>query len=182
VSAARLLRDVVQALDRAGIPHMLVGSFASTSHGAPRTTQDIDIVIDPSAETLDAFVAEIDEARFYVGPSPRTALTNRDQFNLIDITSGWKVDLIIRKERPFSRHEFDRRTRASVLGVDLYLATAEDTVLAKLEWAALGGSDRQVADAAAVLAVGADDLDADYLDRWARELGVMPLLDRARMA
>ena len=67
-----------------------------------------------------------------------------------------------------------------MLGVEVCVASAEDTVLAKLEWAASGESDRQVADAAAVLAVGADALDHDYLDRWAAELGITELLARAR--
>lgn len=66
MSAADLLREVVQALDNAGIPHMLVGSFASTSHGAPRSTQDIDVVIDPTPEALVRFVASFDEADVYV--------------------------------------------------------------------------------------------------------------------
>ena len=94
--------------------------------------------------------------------------------------TAWKVDLIIRKDRPFSRSEFERRLPARALDVDLYLATAEDTVLAKLEWAAMGGSDRQVADAATVLAVGAGQLDEHYLDHWAAELEVSALLARAR--
>jgi hypothetical protein len=139
VSATDLLREVVEALDEAGIPHMLVGSFE---------------------------------------PSTQRALAERDQFNLIDLTTTWKVDLIIRKDRPFSLSEFDRRVRSAILGVDVYQATAEETVLAKLEWAAMGGSDRQVADAAGVLAVGGDTLDDD-LDRWAAELGVVELLARA---
>jgi hypothetical protein len=181
VSAADLLREVVCALDAAGIPHMVVGSFASTSYGAPRATQDIDIVIDPTAEALELFVAAFPSDRIYVSSdAARVALAARDQFNLIDVTTGWKVDLMIRKDRPFSRSEFARRTRVRLLDVDVYRATAEDTVLAKLEWAAMGGSDRQVVDAATVLSVGADGLDDEYLDRWAAELGVSDLLARAR--
>lgn len=180
MSAADLLSDVVRALDTAGIPHMLVGSFASTSHGAPRATQDIDIVIDPTSDALDRFVAAFDPDRIYVSPSAQDALASRDQFNLIDMSTGWKVDLIIRKDRPFSRSEFERRVRSSMLDVDIYVATAEDTVLAKLEWAAMGGSDRQVADAAAVLAVRSDALDDDYLERWAADLGISALLANAK--
>jgi hypothetical protein len=181
VSAADLLEEVVRALDSAGIPHMLVGSFASTSYGAPRATQDIDIVIDPTASALEAFVGSFDEDRIYLNPeAARVALADRDQFNLIDVTTGWKVDLIIRKERSFSRSEFDRRTRITVLDVDVWVATAEDTVLAKLEWAAMGGSDRQVVDAATVLKVLRGQLDQDYLDRWAAELGISNLLAKAR--
>jgi hypothetical protein len=181
VSAGDLLREVVHALDDAGIPHMLVGSFASTAHGAPRATQDIDIVIDPAPDALDRFVTAFGPD-IYIDPSARAALAGRDQFNLIDTTTGWKVDIIIRKDRPFSREEFSRRTPVMALGIDVYVATAEDTVLAKLEWAAMGGSDRQVRDAATVLAVRGEDLDQDYLEGWAAELGVSDLLAKARTA
>jgi len=180
VSAPDLLRRVVTALDQAGVPHMLVGSFASMSHGAPRATQDIDIVIDPTSDALARFVASLEADGLYVSPSARDALSSRDQFNLIDSTTGWKVDLIVRKDRPFSVTEFERRTPVRVFDVDLFVATAEDTVLAKLEWAAMGGSDRQVADAATVLEVRGDEIDDQYLDHWAAELGVTELLERAR--
>jgi hypothetical protein len=181
VSAADLLRRVVQALDDAGVPHMLVGSFASSSHGAPRSTQDIDLVIDPTPEALDRFVAAFDsDDNIYLGPSPQAALARRDQFNVIDTATAWKVDLVVRKDRPFSRSEFARRRPAKVLDVDVHVATPEDTILAKLEWAAMGNSDRQLGDAATVLAVLGESLDESYLDRWSEELGVRELLARAR--
>jgi hypothetical protein len=159
---------------------MLVGSFASTSHGAPRATQDIDVVIDPTPDALNRFLRAFDPDRVYVSSSAHAAVASRDQFNLIDTASGWKVDLIVRKERPFSVSEFARRQPTRMLGIDVCVATAEDTVLAKLEWAAMGQSDRQVTDAATVLTVGADDLDDEYLTYWAAELGVSDLLARAR--
>ena len=180
MSADHLLRAVVAALDAAGIPHMLVGSYASSSHGAPRSTNDIDLVIDPTPETLPRFLEAFDDPRYYVPSTALDALAQRDQFNIIDTTTGWKVDLVIRKERPFSRSELDRRVPADVLGVEVRVATVEDTVLAKLEWAAMGGSDRQLHVGATVLAVHAGDVDDDYLDRWAPELGVTELLAEAR--
>lgn len=181
MTAAALLREVVAALDEAGIPHMLVGSFASTAYSSPRSTQDIDIVIDPTPEALARFVGSFDSERVYVdGVAAQDALGARDQLNLIDVTTGWKVDLMILKDRSFDRSQFERRRPARTLEVDLSIATAEDTILAKLRWALLGGSDRQVADAAGVLAVQGDRLDHDYLDRWAAELGVTELLARAR--
>jgi hypothetical protein len=181
VSAGVLLRRIVSALDAADVPYMIVGSFASTWHGAPRTTQDIDIVIDPTTESLDVFLDSLGDDGLYVAPSARTALSVRDQFNVIDPTSGWKVDLVVRKDRPYSREELSRRVRARILDVDTFTASAEDTVLSKLEWSvAAGGSDRQLSDAARVLAVGGDLLDRDYLDRWASALGVTEVLARAR--
>jgi hypothetical protein len=86
---------------------MLVGSFASTVHGAPRTTQDIDLVIDPTPESLARFVALLESSTAYVGPDPPEALERRDQFNVVDADSSWKIDLVIRKDRDFSRTEFE---------------------------------------------------------------------------
>lgn len=182
MTAGDLLRRVVEALDAASISYMLVGSFASTWHGAPRTTHDIDIVIDPTADALDRFLADAEADDVYVSPSARDALAKRDQFNLISPAAGWKVDLIIRKDREFSRTELSRRVRARVLDVDTFAASPEDTILAKLEWAGAGGSDRQLTDAAAVLAVAGDRIDDAYLNRWAAELGVTAELARAREA
>lgn len=178
MSAADLLATIVAALDAAGVPHMLAGSMASSFHGEPRSTQDIDLVIDPDESSLREFAESLDRRQFYVG-DPDAALRNRDQFNVIDLETGWKVDLIIRKNRPFSRTEFDRRRAIELLGVSTHLATAEDTILAKLEWARASGSERQMSDVVAILRVGQDELDAAYLQRWAGELGVADLLNRA---
>jgi len=176
-----LLAEVVHRLDTAGIAHMVAGSLSSSFHGEPRSTQDIDLVIDPDATSLAMFTAGWDRPRFYVGDGP-TALRNRSQFNIIDTTTGWKIDLILRKDRAFSRAEFARRRPVDILGVATFIATAEDTILAKLEWAGQGGSERQLADVVSILRTVADDLDDDHLDRWAGELGVTTILERARAA
>lgn len=173
-----LLRTVAGALDRAGVPYMVVGSLASTFHGEPRATQDIDIVIDPQPDQLDDLLRSFDAEIFYVGDAHR-ALTSRGMFNVIDVASGWKIDFIVRKDRPFSAMEMHRRIEAEVLGVRLFVATAEDTVVAKLEWAAASGSERQLADAAAVIAVSGDALDWDHLWRWADALDLTEHLRRA---
>jgi hypothetical protein len=110
------LSTVVGLLDRAGIPHMLVGSMASTFHGEPRMTRDIDMVIDPTPESMERFVATLDRSRYYVDDAAE-AVRRRDMCNVIDTETGWKVDLIVRKDRPFSREEFRRRQPAVIGGV-----------------------------------------------------------------
>jgi hypothetical protein len=159
---------------------MVAGSFASTVHGAPRTTQDIDLVIEPSATSLAVFLAALPHSAYYVSDeAARDALARRGMFNVIDLATGWKADLIIRKARPFSIEEFGRRKPARMLGVDVFVASAEDTILTKLEWSQLsGGSERQLADARGVLQVAGNALDRDYVERWARALGVEELWRR----
>jgi hypothetical protein len=91
---------------------------------------------------------------------------------VVDTTSGWKVDLIVRKHRPFSEVEFARRQSAEFEGCPLWVATVEDVMVAKLEWAKLGGSARQLEDVAALLRVHSERLDQAYLEHWIATLGV----------
>ena len=87
---AALLRVIARALDQHAIPYMVVGSFASTLHGEPRTTQDLDLVIDPTRESLDAFVAALDPAQFYVdADTARDAFRRRSMFNVIEMATAW---------------------------------------------------------------------------------------------
>lgn len=172
------MATIVAALNEAGIPHMVAGSSASSFHGEPRTTADIDIVIDPDASSLQRFVNSLQPDRFYVGDAA-SALARRDLFNVIDIATGWKVDLILKKQRPFSQSEFDRRVLVAIGGVSVYMATAEDTILSKLEYARVGGSDRQMRDVAGILAVSGQTLDRAYLAHWADQLAIADDLARA---
>lgn len=176
---APFLSRLVAALEQAGVSHMLAGSFASSVHGAPRATRDIDIVIDPTIESLDRLLALLTDADLYVDPSvARDELRRRGQFNAIDRSTAWKADLIYRKARPFSRAEFERRTPLTLLGVRVFVATAEDTILAKLEWAKLGQSEQQLRDVGDIIEAQADALDRAYIESWLDNLGVRELWER----
>lgn len=169
------LREIKALLEDAEIPYMIVGSFASMVHGEPRTTQDLDIVIDPLPAALDQFLAHIDMETFYVDPdTARDALRRRAMFNIIDMRSAWKIDLVMRKDRPFSREELTRRAEQEVLGVIVPTASAEDTIVAKLEWAKQGASERQIRDVAGILRVRGESIDRAYILRWIDELGLEP--------
>jgi hypothetical protein len=178
-----LLRKIITLLAASRIPHMVVGSFASTAHGEPRMTRDLDLVIDPRPDQLNEILAALDAEHYYVDPDvARDALRRRSMFNIIEIATGWKLDLVIRKARPFSIEEMQRRTTTKILGMDVPTATAEDTIIAKLEWANQGASDRQLRDVAGILRVRGADLDFAYIERWVTELGLAELWQSARAA
>ena len=101
-------------------------------------------------------------------------------FNLIHLDTGFKIDLVIAKRRPFSVEELRRREPGPLAGRTVDFATAEDTILTKLEWAKLGRSERQYGDALGIIRVQGGRLDWDYLERWANALSVLDLLSRAR--
>jgi hypothetical protein len=176
VTFGELLADVIGRLERAGIPYMITGSLASTFHGEPRATRDVDIVIDPSPGALDRLVDDLRDGGFYVDrDAAEDALRDRTQFNAIGDAAA-KVDFIIRRDRPFSVEEFGRRRQVELLGSTGFIASVEDVILAKLEWAAATGSERQIRDVAAMVAVSGDALDAEYLRTWSERLGVAPAL------
>jgi hypothetical protein len=166
-----VLRKLIDILDSAGIPYMLTGSFASSLHGMPRATQDIDLVIAPNPASLKALLQSFPEDRYYVSRAAALdAYERASLFNVIDFNSGWKIDFIIRKSRDFSRVEFDRRAPATVWGITLFVATAEDVVISKLEWAKLAQSERQIEDAAGIIRTQGKDLDMGYIESWINKL------------
>jgi hypothetical protein len=177
--AESFLARVAGALQEASVPYMVAGSFASSHHGAPRATQDIDIVADPTFESLDGFLRAMKGDDVYIDADvAREEFKRRGQFNIIDGSTAWKVDIIFRKARPFSKEEMSRRLPARVLGVDVFVATVEDTILAKLEWSKLGSSERQRDDVRAILRTQGALLDLAYIERWLDELGIRDLWER----
>jgi len=164
---------VLAALASSGVPYMLTGSFASAFHGAPRTTHDIDIVIAPNLGSLNALLAQFPDDSYYASrDAALAAYGSEGLFNVIDFASGWKVDFIIRKSRPFSVTEFERRREVALLGTNLFVASPEDVVIAKLEWAHISESERQIRDVAGILRTQGKALDFQYLERWIGQLGL----------
>ena len=178
MSQEGLLFHLLELLDSAGIPRMLVGAYASSLRGWFRATQDIDLVIDPSPDQLDFLLSALGEEFYVSQTAAREALQARSQFNIVHLESGWKADLIIRKDRPFSREEFARRSVVEVEGHQIEVASPEDIILSKLEWSKLSDSERQYLDALNVAQIHRDHLDRDYLSRWAPELRVEVLLNQ----
>jgi hypothetical protein len=171
---------VVSALQASGVSRMLTGSFAASIHGRVRSTRDIDFVIEADDEKIRKLVAALLERHFYVDEAAALeALRTNTQFNAIDPGTGWKIDFITRKPRAFSHEEFSRRTSVELNGVSIEVATAEDTIIAKLEWAKIGESERQIEDVVGILRMQLDHLDRDYIERWVESLGLRAEWNRA---
>jgi hypothetical protein len=119
----------------------------------------------------------LDPAKYYFDRDVAIeALRRRSTFNVIDIDTAWKIDLIVRKDRPFSVEELQRRRVVTLLGVSVAAATAEDTIVAKLECA----SNRQLSDVAGILRAQRDTIDLAYVERWVRTLYLLAVWVQAR--
>jgi hypothetical protein len=181
----RVLREVIGAFARLSVPYALGGSMASSVLGVQRSTQDADIAVEPFPGREDDLAACFGPDYYLSLPAVRDANRNRSSFNVIHTTSGFKVDVFVRQDRPFELSAMARRTAISLPDAPeqpVSFFSAEDVILFKLEWFRLGEgvSDRQWADVLGVLKVRADKLDFAYLEKWAAELGVQDLLARVR--
>jgi hypothetical protein len=172
------LDRLVGFLEKIGIPYMIAGSAGSSLHGRPRATQDTDIVVDLNETQLRGLIDLLEPSYYVSREAALDALRRRVMFNVLDLDGGWKTDLIIRKDRPFSRKEFERRQQIDVAGRTLWVVSAEDTILSKLEWVKGRQSDVQYSDVLGVATAQWGNLDLKYLHEWARQLDVEDMLIR----
>ncbi len=180
----RLTLLVAQTLEQLGIPYAIGGSLASSLHGVMRATLDVDIVADMKLEHVQPLVAALAPEFYADDEMMRDAIEHRSSFNLIHYKTAFKVNIFIRKLRPFDRMQLQRRARSVIVSdpeQSVYVTSPEDTILAKLEWYRLGGeaSDRQWRDILGVMKTRAGALDLAYLHQWAGELQVADLFDQA---
>jgi hypothetical protein len=171
------LIDCLQKLYRVGIDYMLTGSMASNYWGIPRTTHDIDFVVQFSAADVARIVAEFSTDFFIQESAVRSALRPPFQFNALDDHSALKVDFWTLRPDALDREMFSRRVKATLFDEPAFISSAEDILLAKLRWNRISPSDRQLQDMAGVLASQQGKLDLDYLRKWAASIGESSLLE-----
>jgi hypothetical protein len=175
MSQAELLGFLVSVLGDLGISHMLVGSHASSFYGEARSTHDVDLVIDLDLAKIPSLVARFDPDRYYLS---EIALREGRMANLIDTLSGDKVDCFILGSDPIDRLSFSRRRSETIMGIEVAIASPEDTILAKLRWGEMsGGSSQQQADVREIFRYQGESLDVAYLRTQATQLGILSQLN-----
>lgn len=180
----QVMLQVIAVLDALGIPYLVGGSLASSLYGIPRSTNDVDLVVDLAPGQVAALIAALEPDFLVDEEAIGEAIQFRRSFNLIHMTTMDKLDLFVTGDHTWRRQELSRRRPERVTAdpgePPVYFASPEDTVLSKLDWYRRGGevSDRQWSDIQAVLKVQADRLDRTYLREWADWLGVRDLLER----
>ncbi|PWH18946.1 MAG: hypothetical protein DDG59_04765 [Anaerolineae bacterium] len=175
---------VTAVFERLNVPYLIGGSLASTLYGMVRTTQDSDIVAEMQLEHLQPFVSALQDEFYMDEAMIAEAIQRHSSFNIIHRETMFKVDVFIPQPHPFLQSQLARaktQTFTFENEISARFASPEDTILAKLEWYRLGGevSDRQWRDILGVMKVRAGELDMHYLRKWADELNVGDLLERA---
>ncbi|MCK6622706.1 MAG: hypothetical protein HUU32_18645 [Calditrichaceae bacterium] len=180
----QITRRIAREFERLGVRYLIGGSLASSLHGIPRATQDVDMVAEITNDHIPELVQEL-EGEFYIDAEMvREAIRRHSSFNVIHLATMFKVDIFILKTDAASQEEMNRREQYQLSEIPeqpLFLASAEDVIAHKLYWYQLSGgvSERQWNDVLGVLRVQQDRLDRSYLERVAQQRGVSDLLERA---
>lgn len=177
---------MTELLDRIGIQYVIGGSFASSVHGEPRSTNDVDIVTDLREDQAASLIAGLRDEYYVDADAVREASEVGGSFNIIHTGTAVKIDMFVAGEDALDRARLERRQVLRIpvapgKEVAVYVDTPEDTIIRKLEWFRRGGesSERQWRDVVGVLRTQAGLLDDAYLRAWAERLAVLDLLERA---
>ena len=171
--------EITSALEKLGIRYVVGGSLASSVHGVPRSTQDLDLVVELPGSLVDALANELEDSFYVDRDMIHDAIRRRACCNVLHLRTMFKVDLFVSDGSPLLLEEMARR-QTFELGDPpraVHVCTAEDIVVQKLDWYEKGGrtSERQWRDLIGVLAVSGPELDLAYVRRWAGVLGFLDL-------
>ncbi len=176
-----VLNDVIKRLDRVNVPYFLVGSLAAMFYSRPRFTNDIDLVLQIRAEQILSFENIFNIEDYYCPPTEvlKDEVLRTGMFNLIHQESGIKIDVVLLKKTEFYESEFKRRQKVEITpGNFIYIATAEDIIIKKLDFYREGGSEKHIQDISEILAETA--IDKDYIQKWVDHFGLNLQWDKAR--
>jgi hypothetical protein len=180
----QITHHIAQEFERLRIRYLVGGSLASSLHGIPRATNDVDMVAEITDAHIPLLVKAL-ETEFYIDAEMiQDAIQHQSSFNVIHLATMFKVDIFVLKTDVASQEEMTRRGQYQVSDTPdqrLFLASAEDVIVHKLYWYQLSGSvsERQWTDVLGVLQVQGEHLDYTYLDRMAHQRGVRDLLTQA---
>lgn len=180
------LQTVWKTFNSLGIRYFIGGSVASSFHGAMRSTMDVDVVADLGLDHVRSILAAVSSEYYASESAIRHAIVHRSSFSLIHLPTSFKVDILVSRGRQFDESSFARSTICRLgtakCGIEVPIASAEDNLLAKLEWYRAGNeaSERQWEDVTRLMKLNGRNLDWSYLESKASELSVTDRLDRLR--
>ena len=176
---------VIKAFDRLGILYYIGGSIASSAWGVARATMDVDMVSELKKEHVHPF-AEILMSEYYIDEDMIfDAIKRKSSFNIIHLKTMFKIDIFLKKSNLYNEEAFKRKRKENLDeergDAEFFISSSEDIILNKLDWFRIGGeiAERQWNDILGVIKVQGKLLDKEYLYKWAEELGVKDLLEKA---
>lgn len=161
-------------LETAGMNYMLTDSMAMNLYATPRMTRDLDFVVAIAPAMVPRLATIFPESEYYLSTeAANDAVKHFSCFNIIHLHSMLKVDVMVRKNEEYRLVEFSRRQQHTIDGNQIWVASKEDLILSKLDWARDTQSSRQLEDVKNLLSTG---YDTEYLNEWATKLQLTDML------
>ncbi len=182
---ATALEPVINAFNELGLSYYIGGSIASSAYGIARSTLDVDLVLELNTFHIQPLVNKLKGEYYIETEMIKDAIKKKTSFNIIHLKSMLKIDVFILKDQLYSKKAFERKIKDKlddeVESINIYLCSPEDIILHKLEWFKSGGevSERQWLDILGVIKIQFENLDKNYLKMWAKQLGVLSLLEKS---
>lgn len=177
------LLAATRALETLEIPYLIGGSMASSAYGEARSTQDVDVLADLTADQIEPLLRRLGPTFYADAERGLQAIARGATFNVIHLPTMSKIDIFVAGADAVNRRQLERRRFIDLPGapgVALPIASPEDVIVQKLRWYRLGNevSERQIRDVQAVLRIQGDALDWTYLREAARASGVSDLVEK----
>ncbi len=182
---ATALEPVINAFNELGLSYYIGCSIASSAYGIARSTLDVDLVLELNTFHIQPLVNKLKGEYYIETEMIKDAIKKKTSFNIIHLKSMLKIDVFILKDQLYSKKAFERKIKDKlddeVESINIYLCSPEDIILHKLEWFKSGGevSERQWLDILGVIKIQFENLDKNYLKMWAKQLGVLSLLEKS---
>ena len=178
----KLMLDVVEVIEREQIPYMLVGSFSSNYYGIPRSTKDVDLVVELGSQSVHAITRHLD-SRFHLQPQMAFESVTGTARHIIDVVgSPFKIEIFRLSGDAHDHERFQRRIRVPWRDRHVWLPSAEDVIVTKLRWLSGLRRNKDWDDSLHVASVQRDKLDWAYIERWCEQHGTREIVRELRAA
>lgn len=180
MSADAITAEVIDGLNRSGVPWMLVGSFSSNYYGLPRTTQDADFVLHLQDRSIH-FVMDTLGPAYRLDPQMSfETSTATKRFVVRHPTSAFIIEFFLLGDEPHDVLRFERRKQVQLSNRTVFLPTVEDVIVTKVHWAHAAHRLKDEDDVRNILLVQAGNIDWPYVESWCDRHGSRPTLERIR--
>lgn len=173
-----VLLKTVEKLDLLGIPYMVTGAFAVSYYGRPRSTHDIDLVVETDLSGIQPLHQAFRDDFYASREAMEDACRHGSMFNLIHNLTAIKVDFWMLEDTPFDLERFSRRVEQEIRGMPVCLSSPEDMVIIKLDWFKKTCVSKHFEDALGIVQIQQDALDIGYTRRWCELKSTADILER----
>lgn len=174
IDQAQLLKVVSSLFAKYKIPYMLTGAWSVIYYGRPRASHDIDFVVELEKKDVPRVLQALQSLSpdfSYDEDAIQEAIEKKHMFQILHLPTVLKFDIwLLQENDSFDVSRFERRKTMKLLGQNMVLASAEDTILQKLRWFKAAEIEKHIVDAAFVYQIQKRNLDKKYLQQWAKKL------------